>query len=49
MKKIALAVCMSLSLGSFAFGEDMAKLNDRVAAAHAVLHELMATPDKGCL
>jgi lipid-binding SYLF domain-containing protein len=47
MKKIALAVCMSLSLGTLAFGEDIAKLNDRVEAAHAVLHELMATPDKG--
>jgi lipid-binding SYLF domain-containing protein len=30
-----------------AFAEDAAKLNERVEAAHAVLHELMATPDKG--
>jgi lipid-binding SYLF domain-containing protein len=26
---------------------DMAKLNERIEAAHLVLHELMATPDKG--
>ena len=26
---------------------DVSKLNGRIAAAHAVLHELMATPDKG--
>jgi len=38
-----LALC-----GSFALAEsDTAKLDQRIEAAHAVLHELMATPDKG--
>ena len=49
MKKIIAAVCISLSLSTFALAEasDKAKLNQRIEAAHAVLHELMATPDKG--
>jgi lipid-binding SYLF domain-containing protein len=49
MKKIIAAICISLSLATFARAEasDKAKLNERIAAAHAVLHELMATPDKG--
>jgi lipid-binding SYLF domain-containing protein len=37
---------MSLS-GAAAQAADNNKLDERVAAAHAVLHELMATPDKG--
>src|ERR1700691_5258331 len=28
-------------------GADISKLDARIDAAHAVLHELMATPDKG--
>ena len=28
-------------------GADMSKLDARIDAAHDVLHELMATPDKG--
>src|ERR1700722_4656597 len=48
MKKIMMAVAVSLLLSSVSFAEDeSAKLADRIEAAHAVLHELMATPDKG--
>jgi len=49
MKKIAIALCASFLLSSVAFAEDSeaSKLSERVEAAHAVLHELMATPDKG--
>ena len=49
MKKTFAAACMALSLSSaVAFGaEDKAKLDARISAATAVLHELAATPDKG--
>jgi len=51
MKKLVMcvvAVALALSLSSVSFAEDeQAKLTDRIEAAHAVLHELMATPDKG--
>ncbi|WP_263358040.1 lipid-binding SYLF domain-containing protein [Acidicapsa ligni] len=48
MKKIVMALAFSLLLTSVSFAEDEgAKLADRIDAAHAVLHELMATPDKG--
>jgi len=49
MKKFAIALCGSLLLSSVAFAEDndAAKLDHRIEAAHAVLHELMATPDRG--
>ena len=49
MKKTFAVACMALSLSSAAaFGaDDKAKLDARVAAATAVLHELAATPDKG--
>jgi lipid-binding SYLF domain-containing protein len=47
MKTFIAAALIAVSLGSVAAAEDTAKLNDRIAAAHAVLHELMDTPDKG--
>jgi len=49
MKKMIVTVAVSLLLSSVSFAEDSesAKLADRIEAAHAVLHELMATPDKG--
>jgi lipid-binding SYLF domain-containing protein len=49
MKKMILAFAAALLLpgASFAQDTDNAKLTDRIDAAHAVLHELMATPDKG--
>jgi lipid-binding SYLF domain-containing protein len=49
MKKLVMfAVTAALSLSSVSFAADSdAKLADRIEAAHAVLHELMATPDKG--
>ncbi len=50
MKKIlatAAAVACTLSTVAFAADTDKAKLNDRISAATAVLHELAQTPDKG--
>ena len=48
MKKILSAALVLFGLGGSAFAaSDVAKLDDRIAAAHAVLHELMDTPDKG--
>ena len=44
---VAAAVALSLTGFAHAEGSSKAKLNARIAAAHAVLHELMATPDKG--
>ena len=48
MKKMIATACLVLSFAGVAAAEgaDVSKLNDRIAAAHAVLHELMATPDK---
>ena len=40
------ALTVSLAVAASA-ATDVAKLNDRITAAHEVLHELMATPDKG--
>jgi lipid-binding SYLF domain-containing protein len=47
MKRFIQVLCMSVSLSVAVFAADMAKLDQRVDAAHAVLHELMDTPDKG--
>jgi lipid-binding SYLF domain-containing protein len=49
MKNIIAAALIAVSLGGVAVAEDSdtAKLNERIEAAHAVLHELMGTPDKG--
>src|SRR5271163_2135580 len=48
MKKILSAALVAIGLSGVApAASDMAKLDDRIAAAHAVLHELMDTPDKG--
>jgi lipid-binding SYLF domain-containing protein len=38
---------LSVTAGAKAADTDKAKLDQRIDAAHAVLHELMATPDKG--
>lgn len=46
MKRIFTAAVLAASLSAPAFAAD-AKLNQRIEDAHAVLHELMATPDKG--
>ena len=40
----ALSLTMTIAASA---ATDVAKLDQRIAAAHAVLHELMATPDKG--
>ena len=48
MKKILSAALVVIGLSGVALAaSDTAKLDDRIAAAHAVLHELMDTPDKG--
>ena len=49
MKNILAAslVGIGLACGTAAHGADVDKLDGRIDAAHAVLHELMATPDKG--
>lgn len=49
MMKFVSAMLVAASLTGIAAAEasDKAKLNGRIAAAHSVLHELMATPDKG--
>ena len=49
MKRLLAASLMGIALAgaASAYGADAPKLDDRIDAAHAVLHELMATPDKG--
>jgi len=48
MKHVISAVLVAASLCTVARAEtDPAKLAERIDAAHAVLHELMDTPDKG--
>jgi lipid-binding SYLF domain-containing protein len=41
-----LSLCVTLPVAA-ARAEDTAKLDQRIEAAHMVLHEIMATPDKG--
>jgi lipid-binding SYLF domain-containing protein len=41
-----LSLCATLPVAA-ARAEDTAKLDQRIEAAHMVLHEIMATPDKG--
>jgi SH3 domain-containing YSC84-like protein 1 len=47
IKKLFQAVCICTAFTLTASAADMQKLDQRVEAAHLVLHELMATPDKG--
>src|ERR1700678_4360633 len=49
MKRMMAASLVGFALAgvSAAHGADASKLDARIDAAHAVLHELMATPDKG--
>ena len=47
MNRLIKILCVFASLSTIAFAADMQKLDDRINAAHAVLHELMDTPDKG--
>src|ERR1700723_3140980 len=47
MKKFFAAALFAASFSCLAVSEDMAKIDARIDAAHAVLHELMNTPDKG--
>ncbi len=49
MKQIIAAALVAVSLSGVAVADASSpeKLNERIQAAHAVLHELMATPDQG--
>ena len=47
VKSVLQAVCFSMAVTLTAHAADQQKLDQRVEAAHMVLHELMATPDKG--
>ena len=49
MRRWVPALCLSaaMTMTITAQAADKAKLDERIEAAHAVLHELMATPDKG--
>ena len=47
VKQFSIALCLSTALTLSAHAADMQKLDQRVEAAHMVLHELMTTPDKG--
>ena len=47
MKKVFAPALFAASFSCLAVSEDMAKIDARIDAAHAVLHELMNTPDKG--
>ncbi|HEY0794903.1 MAG TPA: lipid-binding SYLF domain-containing protein [Acidisarcina sp.] len=47
MKKIVQLICVSTALTMTAAAADVQKLNNRIEAAHEVLHQLMMTPDKG--
>ncbi|WP_213803291.1 lipid-binding SYLF domain-containing protein [Granulicella sp. dw_53] len=47
MKRFIQVVCISAALTVAASAADKAKLDQRIEAAHDVLHELMGTPDKG--
>ena len=48
MKNFIATALITLSFtGVASAASDKAKLNERIEAAHAVLHESMATPDKG--
>jgi SH3 domain-containing YSC84-like protein 1 len=47
MKKFIQLFCLSAFVTVAAHAADPAKLDERIEAAHKILHELMATPDKG--
>jgi lipid-binding SYLF domain-containing protein len=47
MKKLLSLILLSAFVGANAHAADKAKLDARIDAAHEVLHELMATPDRG--
>jgi lipid-binding SYLF domain-containing protein len=47
IKQFSIALCLSTAMTLSAHAADTQKLDQRVEAAHNVLNELMATPDKG--
>jgi lipid-binding SYLF domain-containing protein len=47
VKKLVQTICLVMSISVAAHAADVQKLDQRIAASHAVLHELLATPDSG--
>ncbi|HEY0757781.1 MAG TPA: lipid-binding SYLF domain-containing protein [Acidisarcina sp.] len=47
MKRLIQVLCVTTAVTVSAAAADVQKLNGRITAAHAVLHQLMMTPDKG--
>jgi lipid-binding SYLF domain-containing protein len=47
MKKLAITVLLVIGSTGFATGQGTPKIDSRIEASHAVLHELMNTPDRG--
>ena len=46
-KKSIQALFLTAALSTVALAADVQKLDNRIEAAHQVLHQLMDTPDKG--
>jgi lipid-binding SYLF domain-containing protein len=47
MKKFLYVACLAIFTTAAAHAADLSKLDARIDAAHEVLHELLATPDRG--
>src|SRR6202012_271698 len=47
MKKLIPAILLTAMVSAPVYAQDLSKLDARIEAAHQVLHELMATPDRG--
>ena len=47
MRAFLAATLIAATLSPFLLAENTAKIDARIDAAHAVLHELLNTPDKG--
>jgi lipid-binding SYLF domain-containing protein len=47
MKKFLSVACLAIFTTAAAHAADLSKLDARIEAAHEVLHELLATPDRG--
>ena len=47
IRRFIQTICITTALTLAASAADMQKLDHRIEAAHLVLHELMATPDRG--
>lgn len=47
MRKFIQVLCLTAAVAAPAFAADIQKVDQRIESAQLVLHELMATPDKG--